>query len=397
MQKNEINSNMTKLPNKNVSIAILSVSLMIVCFKFNRIIIHSSKNFLTSIENKNQFQLALHRNLPKVKMSDPNSSNLQSRSPLLFSYDFNSPNGPENWQNVDISNNEWLKYINKPSTNLHKTKYNQCNSNRLSSPINLIHPDEECTATHEIITKTNGPNQCRIHDFTFSIIPSALRATAPSSNESCIRPTIDLPNGFPFPWVLDFIEIKTRSEHLLNGRRYDGEMIMAHVGREEHNSQVSFVSIMLDSTTAYYEDDKRLGVYIKQWDDLHRRNARNCKIPIQKKFSSDFDEYNYSNDSSDLTSKPFPYDIWPTDQFYRYRGSITIPPCTAMVNWRILDTPLKISRRQFKRIAYLINNAIDPKTCQYITAASTNGEVNRPLQRFDYENQDLVHCTYEDF
>ena len=98
-----------------------------------------------------------------------------------------------------------------------------------------------------------------------------------------------------------------------------------------------------------------------------------------------------------LPPKPFPYDIWPTIYFYRYRGSLTIPPCTSMVNWRVFDEPLQISRRQMKKLANLINNYRDPETCKFATYASSVGETARPLQKFDYVDASIAHCTPENY
>lgn len=378
---------MAQLLSSRNALVMRAAVLTFACTLFT---LHLSLKSTSIQRNENE-----HRILPRIKLENIHYTPPTS-SPLHFSYDVKNRLGPQNWQYVDVSENEWLQYIDKPDTNLHRTEKNMCNLSRLVSPINIIHPDEECTATHEILTKDRNPNQCTISDFTFSITSSGLRASAPFDNKNCIRPTIDLPNGFPFPWVLNWIEIKARSEHLLNGRRYDAEMVMAHLGRDEHNNQVAFVSIMLDSTTAYYEGDDRLEAYLNQWGSIQYATARKCKQHIDaiRQLNKPYPfEFDHGNDSL----KPFPYDIWPTEQFYRYRGSTTTPPCTSMVHWRVLDTPLKISRRQFKRIALLINNAMDLKTCQYITAASSTGEVNRPLQKFDYETQNMYHCTSDYF
>lgn len=246
------------------------------------------------------------RNLHKLSLKHQNIQNPSTKSPsiipskpstqsstlskteivsslkfLEFNYDLTSSLGPLNWQYVDISQNEWLKYVDAPKTNLFRTVHNQCNDKRQESPINLIHPDAECTATHKILTGTRKPNQCFFHDLKFTITPSGLRATIPGNDNECVRPRIDLPNGFPFPWVLDWIEIKTRSEHLINGRRYDGELIMAHLGREEHNRHVAFVSVLLDSTTAYYEGDMKLEAYIAQWEVIHYDSYKRCKLPLR--------------------------------------------------------------------------------------------------------------------
>ena len=38
--------------------------------------------------------------------------------------------------------------------------------------------------------------------------------------------------------------------------------------------------------------------------------------------------------------RTFPYNLWPSVWYYSYDGSLTAPPCTGQVHWRIIDTPL---------------------------------------------------------
>jgi len=348
------------------------------------------------------------RKLPKInigKDSDSPSSNPFTTlppSPSFYKYDLDHPLGPDHWNLVDTSNNEWLKYVEtelsddsdvKAEHNLKRVTENTCNDHIQESPINLVRIDELCTATHEMLKPTRE-HPCGFSDFEFKLESFGLRAYAPLDDMKCDRPRLDLPNGFPFGWIMNHIEIKMRSEHLLGGRRYDGEMVMAFLGTKQHNRMVAFVSILLDSTSQYYPDNPKLGAYINQWEKAHDAILRKCSSnPIDEKKIYTNHNYPYG----ERGKQGFPYDIWPTEQFYRYRGSITTPPCTSMVNWRILDKPLKISRKQYKRLANLINNALSSETCNRITSASSKGEVNRPLQYFDYEHQDINHCTTANF
>lgn len=95
--------------------------------------------------------------------------------------------------------------------------------------------------------------------------------------------------------------------------------------------------------------------------------------------------------------KMFPYDLWPTIYFYRYQGQLTMPPCSEIVIWRILDEPLLISRKQFKQLGRLLTSYIDPATCQGASAVSPRGENYRPLETINLEKQEMTHCTEKDF
>jgi hypothetical protein len=110
-----------------------------------------------------------------------------------------------------------------------------------------------------------------------------------------------------------------------------------------------------------------------------------------------------------------------TQWFYRYRGSMTMPPCVNDVRWRVLDKPLKISTRQLHVIEYMIATARDPLIggCSKVTVGkprhrdtttkdsnSNNNDanaiiavdVNRPLQRRSSSSQhNLKYCDSDDF
>ena len=44
-----------------------------------------------------------------------------------------------------------------------------------------------------------------------------------------------------------------------------------------------------------------------------------------------------------------------TKSFYRYRGSMTTPPCNEVVNWTVFNERMKISERQLKELRALLN------------------------------------------
>jgi len=72
--------------------------------------------------------------------------------------------------------------------------------------------------------------------------------------------------------------------------------------------------------------------------------------------------------------------------FYNYNGSLTDPPCTEVVQWRVLMDPLVISPAQLNRIELLTAMYLYPVTCQLGTwgkphdDSSCKVDLNRPLQ-----------------
>lgn len=56
-----------------------------------------------------------------------------------------------------------------------------------------------------------------------------------------------------------------------------------------------------------------------------------------------------------------PRDLLPEDlSFYTYRGSLTTPPCSEIVDWVILKTPLKVSDESIEAFAKLYDNDARP-------------------------------------
>jgi hypothetical protein len=62
-----------------------------------------------------------------------------------------------------------------------------------------------------------------------------------------------------------------------------------------------------------------------------------------------------------------------------------------------MDEPLVISRKQYKALARLLKTYVNPQTCEVETKASPTGENMRPLQAFNRDQQQVVHCTKQDF
>jgi len=92
------------------------------------------------------------------------------------------------------------------------------------------------------------------------------------------------------------------------------------------------------------------------------------------------------------------YDLITTIYFWRYEGSLTVPPCSENVQWRIFDRPIRISPRQQATLEWLIRAYRDPDTCQRATVGrprrdgTGNVDVVRPTQAIKYDHLQ-VHCT----
>jgi carbonic anhydrase len=365
--------------------------------------------------------MAPTRLAPLILLSLVNANDL----PLL-PYDYNpaSRQGPLNWKTVKVSGNEWEKYIGHDHIDL-DIEGNECWSTRRPSPTNLI-ANKECRDQHEILTREIRDTDCKITDVSFYTTPHTLRADFPHDDSTCQRPTIDLPNGFPYRWIAHHMEVHLRAEHVLDGRKYDGEIQMYHLGQVDQRRELAAVSVLLDASGL--EDNAKLQEWIDRWEqalqeettNCQQRNLRQDKSTLKEQRTLKMANYTFTGtagtaleDVEHVNSrqlqqqeteidyaprrKMFPYDLWPTIFFYRYKGSITVPPCSEIVSWRVLDEPLVISRRQYKTLAKLMAGHVDAGTCKPFKRMSPTGENFRPLQVLNNAEQEVNHCTIQDF
>jgi carbonic anhydrase len=250
-----------------------------------------------------------------------------------------------------------------------------------------------------------------------------------------------------FRWFAHHIEVHLRAEHEIDGRSYDGEIQIYHLGHAEEKHELAAISILLDASG--YKDDVYLQRYIDRWETFANATNEACKlkrglrreikssshvstgkdplkpyefhlnqphIPIlQNEFflqSFEVDSIFESLDPEFPVVEPdnrvrnlqkvqnihrklmFPYDIWPTIYFYRYRGMITTPSSREIIGWSVLDEPLIISKRQLFAMSRILSSYRDPKSCKLVTHTGKN---MRPLADITQTKQEVVHCTSKEF
>jgi hypothetical protein len=74
------------------------------------------------------------------------------------------------------------------------------------------------------------------------------------------------------------------------------------------------------------------------------------------------------------------YNLIPGTSHYSYRGGLTTPPCSEVVNFIITDEALSISVKQMTYLGSLPLGYLDPETCEEATLVSPSGDNARPVQ-----------------
>jgi hypothetical protein len=90
---------------------------------------------------------------------------------------------------------------------------------------------------------------------------------------------------------------------------------------------------------------------------------------------------------------PFQPRILNSIYFYGYGGSLTEPPCSEWVAWRVLDVPMQISTSQWNQMRDILFHQVDDN-CRR-TSVSWNGSVARPTQSLN--DRPLWRCTKDDY
>jgi len=99
------------------------------------------------------------------------------------------------------------------------------------------------------------------------------------------------------------------------------------------------------------------------------------------------------------TSTPRPRwnPFWPrilnSIYFYGYGGSLTEPPCSEWVAWRVLDEPMQISSEQWDQMRNILFGQVDDQ-CRR-TSVHWRGSVARPTQSLN--SRPLWKCTQDDY
>lgn len=133
------------------------------------------------------------------------------------------------------------------------------------------------------------------------------------------------------------------SEHRLNGDRFPMEMHLVH---KNEQGALAVLGLFLTEGT---ENDALKAV----WDAMPRRTAKTVTSPGKR---------------LDVEA------LLPRDRtFFRYRGSLTTPPCSEVVQWMIFKTPIELSTEQvaaFKAIFPLNARPVQPINNRWIVEST---------------------------
>ena len=334
-----------------------------------------------------------------------------------FNYDPYSKYGPDRWRNIQIIEKNDPGYFWHNGDD--KMVLNECGKIKKQSPIDVCRtPKDECTETHEMRPL---PGDYKMDSILINkqILPNKLRLIfAPRTGEEPDPPQIDFSSTGQGLLDMTNIDFKFPSEHTVCGQRFDGEMqyyvynpskkrflaVSFLLDANESNPKNEHLQDVIDALIPVYKNDERQCK--ERQDMLSSTNSSSSLAAIINDFVhkggrrelleivEDRDVSKMRLGQRGLATKwhPFHPDIQRTIHFWGYSGSITEPPCTSMVDWRVMDVPTPISMLQLDQFKYILMNHVDGY-CRQTSVHNNEGSVARPTQ---YE-QDYYKCTRDDY
>jgi len=331
---------------------------------------------------------------------------------------------------------------------------NQCGNVGMQSPIDVRLSGVACVEHHQIRTLRGDFRIERSKYVDKRIESNKLRLVwqrRPCPNRlepQCMEPDpphADFPNGWGGFSDALHLDLKIPSEHRIYGEIFDGEMQIYHL--HPGRSRLPTISVLIRSVPGRYNAyfQKMLDVFQLEYD-VHKAECANgirknrrlvtdfhrLLYPSRIKHEDDEDDddeeeehtiedpsepyrhyhehwADYSTLLEDpdfqqrredhdrkLSSEIFdPYhpDLIPTYWFFGYDGSLTDPPCSEIVSWFIMDTPMIISPEQLDQMKVILFTHVNSQ-CQP-TSTHFGESVARPIQ--ESAGRQIWRCTREDF
>ena len=254
-------------------------------------------------------------------------------------------------------------------------------------------------------------------EVTKQILPSKLRIVFPRRTEEDFGPPkADIPKGWGHHIDVVHLDIKIPSEHLLEGKQYAAEYQLYHM--QMGGRGVPTIAIMID-IHPHNEENIHFQKAIDAWQGVFDQHARECAIQLRTmgelrgrrnedwRFHTNTTTRDHgtranhgrqtlTTDKEKKSSgswNPYHEDIIRSIWFYGYHGSLTEPPCSEFVHWRIVDKPMLISQEQLHQMKHILFNHVDGKC--HKPSSHYEGSVARPIQHHAY--RDIYRCNCRDF
>lgn len=246
---------------------------------------------------------------------------------------------------------------------------------------------------------------CTLDDLIFSINDHSILATY-DPDSLCAKPQMTIPGGEGVYEALQF-HLHTGSDHAVDGRYFGSCMHLVHKLVPGTGTDLSFafsvLGFFLEPTDS--EGLPKFRDLLGEWEAVETGVAEVCTAnvatpaPTPMVTTAATPEVTVANVTAQLGGgrrlmskqghrelpRSFnPYELVPSGaSMYTYRGSLTTPPCSEVVFWNVVDTPISISVREFLRLTNLILDYVSPESCEFASEAAPSGFTGRPVQNIN--------------
>lgn len=199
--------------------------------------------------------------------------------------------------------------------------------------------------------------------------------------------------GKAVPYDALQFHIHSGSDHAIDGRYFGADLHLVH--KEVGGDSYSVLGFFLEPTDA--DGIVKVSDLLTEWEKIPTATNAAC-TPSDTTNNTDATDVGENNTATatqggrrrttkseqarrQLARGFNPYDLVPAGStMYTYQGSLTTPPCSEVVFWNVIDTPVSISVREYIRAVNLILDWVNPDTCKKETVASESGFTGRPVQ-----------------
>jgi len=205
------------------------------------------------------------RPTPNPTKGNPTTEPSYEKYEGYFDYKEDSAYGPDEWDEVDVSDSEYFAYFEKYD--------NECNGPE-QSPID-VDPNVSCPDDHKINYKNGRP---KFRTVDFAVLPQVLRAYLDQPEINDDDGAIYLGARADFSNLSEYIpavhvDVKIPSEHYLFGKQYPGEMNIVHYF-DKGRGRMVFITILMDNKKD--KVNEQLELFIKEWEEFALQRKMEC-------------------------------------------------------------------------------------------------------------------------
>jgi carbonic anhydrase len=207
----------------------------------------------------------------------------------------------------------------------------------------------------------------------YELTNTGVKASYPGM-QNCQHPSVQIPGLAGSYRALQF-HIHSSSEHTIDGKYFGAELHTVH--QEVDGDRYAVVGMMIDPSADIMNEVFQQ--VLDGWAYEMESNQNQCGA-IARGGDRKLEEKSTSRRLA--SDGPFsPYMLIPQGSaYYHYDGGLTTPPCSEVVWWNLVDTPVSITPAQYQQLMDNILNYTDLTTCEPGTAAGPAGSTSRPPQ-----------------